>query len=278
MTDLILNLAPTGMIPTKEMNRHVPITPREIIEDCCACVELGASILHIHARDEDGLPTYRKEVYARIIDGIRTRHPDVIICVSLSGRDFSEFEKRSDPLSLTGDLKPDMASLTLSSLNFARQASTNDPTMVQRLAETMAEANIKPELEVFDVGMVNYAKYLIEKGLVQPPFYFNFLLGNIASCQVDPLHLGTLIASLPPNAVWACGGLGANQLPANVLGIVHGHGVRVGLEDYLWMDEKRTKLATNSDLISRVRDLAELLGHSFLSPRRTREKLCLTST
>lgn len=263
MDGLILNLAPTGMVPTREMNPHLPVTPAEIVEDCLRCVDLGASILHIHARDEDGAPTFRRDVYARIIGGIRERRPDAIICVSLSGRHFPDFEDRSDPLRLSGDLKPDMASLTLSSLNFARQASVNEPDVVRRLAETMADAGIRPELEVFDLGMVNYARYLIDRGVIKPPFYFNFLLGNVSSCQVDPLHLGALAAALPDRAFWACGGIGAGQLAANTLGILHGNGVRVGLEDYLWMDGARSRPATNVDMVRRVRDLATMLERAF---------------
>lgn len=156
-----------------------------------------------------------------------------------------------------------MASLTLSSLNFARQASVNEPDMVRRLAETMAEAGIRPELEVFDLGMVNYAKYLIDRGLIEPPFYFNFLLGNVSSCQLDPLHLGALAASLPEKSVWACGGIGDSQLAANTLGILHGNGVRVGLEDYLWMDRQRTELASNAGMVKRITELATLLERSF---------------
>lgn len=263
MDGLILNLAPTGMVPTKKMNVNVPLSPQEIIADCCRCIDLGAAILHLHARDDAGAPTYRRDVYARIIEGIREQRPEAIICVSLSGRDFPDFTERSEPLFLTGDLKPDMASLTLSSLNFARQASVNDPEVIRKLAETMAEADIKPELEVFDLGMVNYAKYLIDKGLIKPPFYFNFLLGNISSCQLDPLHLGTLIAALPEKSFWACGGIGDKQLAANTLGILHGNGVRVGLEDYLWMDPSREEPATNAGMVCRVKNLAATFHRSF---------------
>jgi 3-oxoadipate:acetyl-CoA acetyltransferase len=276
--DLILNLAPTGMLPTREMSPFVPITVQEIITDCRACADLGAAILHIHARDEDGQPTYRKEVYARIISGIRDTHPDVIICVSLSGRDFFEFEQRSDPLLLQGDLKPDMASLTLSSLNFARTASMNAPEMIVSLAKMMVDRGIKPELEVFDVGMVNYANYLAERAVIAPPYYFNVLLGNLAGAQPTPSHLATISHGLPANSLWCAGGLGQAQLTANTLGLLFGNGARVGLEDFLWLDKERRQLARNGDMILRLKKLADLLGKTFASASKVRAALGLDRT
>jgi 3-keto-5-aminohexanoate cleavage enzyme len=119
MNDLIINFTPTGMIPTKADNRHVPITPNEIIDDVKQAYDLGISMVHLHARDSQSQqPTYKKEVYAKIVSGIRNFAPDLVICVSTSGRMYNDFEKRSDVLQLKGDIKPDMASLTLSSLNF----------------------------------------------------------------------------------------------------------------------------------------------------------------
>ncbi len=275
MDGIIINLAPTGMVPTKEMNRHLPISIEEIVEDVVLCCSHGVSIVHLHARDELGQPTYRKEIYGRIIASIREVCPEVIICVSLSGRHFTTFEQRADPLLLTGDLKPDMASLTLSSMNFSKTASVNSPEMNLRLIARMAEAGIKPELEVFDSGMVNYACYLAQRGLMQPPYYFNLLLGNIASAQAKPLHLGLLMAELPPGSLWSGGGVGADQLVMNTMGIVFGHGARVGLEDYLWLDRERNKLASNLDLVQRIGQLADMYGKKIATPKEVRKALGL---
>ena len=144
--DLIINLAPTGLIPTRAMTLHVPLTPREIISDVLKCIKLGITTVHLHARDDHGETTYSKDVYAEIIRGIRNVDKDIVLCVSTSGRKFNDFEKRSDVLDLDGDLKPDMASLTLSSLNFNHTASVNSPHTIQALAEKMMRKNIKPEL------------------------------------------------------------------------------------------------------------------------------------
>jgi len=163
MTDLLVNFVPTGMVPTKQQTPHVPLDPPEIVDEVLQAYEAGIAIVHLHARDADGAPTYRKEVYARIIEGIRRHASDLIVCVSLSGRDFSLIDERADPLDLEGDLKPDMGSLTLSSLNFSGQASMNSPQVIQELAGRMSRRGILPELEVFDLGMVNYANYLLRK-------------------------------------------------------------------------------------------------------------------
>lgn len=274
---LILNLAPTGMVPTKGMNPHVPIAPPEIVRDTIRCVELGANIVHLHARDEaTGQPTHRKEIYARLIGAIRERCPDVVICVSLSGRSVGAFGKRSDPLNLTGDLKPDMASLTLSSMNFSRGASVNSPETIRRLAEKLAETDIKPELEVFDTGMINYARYLCGKNLLQTPLYFNLILGSIASAQARPAQLGLMMSELPPGSLWVGGGVGAAQLPMNALGMLYGSGARVGLEDSLWLDAQRSLPATNVDLVQRATAMARLFGRRLATPREVRAALGLT--
>lgn len=274
--DVIVNFTPTGMIPTKEMTPHVPVTPSEIAEDVHEALELGITMVHLHARDnETGAPTYKAEVYGRIIEKIRSFSKDLILCVSLSGRNIHEFEKRAEPLQLEGDLKPDMGSLTLSSTNFNREASVNSPETIQALAQRMNERGIVPELEAFDAGMINYAKYLARKGLLHEPYYFNLMLGNIACAQPDLLHLGVMIRDLPENSFWSVAGIGNAQLPMNSISIASGGGVRVGLEDNIWFDPGRTRLARNIDLVHRVHVLAEANEKTVMSPAELRKRLGL---
>jgi uncharacterized protein (DUF849 family) len=273
---LIINFAPTGMIPTKEMTPHVPISVAEIVEDVHEACELGISMVHLHARDPlSGKPTYKAEIFAEIIGGIRRFSPELIICVSLSGRDFIEFEKRAAPLELDGDLKPDMGSLTLSSVNFNRQASINEPSMIQALALRMKERGISPELEAFDIGMINYARYLEKKALIAPPFYFNLLLGNIACAQADLLHAGIMIRDLPEQSFWSLAGIGDSQLPMNSVAIAIGGGVRVGLEDNIFFDNRRTSLARNADLLKRIHAIAKNHERPVMTSRELRRLLDL---
>ncbi|NSW94568.1 MAG: 3-keto-5-aminohexanoate cleavage protein [Bacteroidales bacterium] len=270
--DLIIDFTPTGMIPTKDITPYVPVSPDEIIEDVRKVYELGITKVHIHARDPDtGEPTYKKEIYAEIIKGIREYAPDLVICVSLSGRTFRKFEERSEVLELDGPLKPDMGSLTLSSLNFNKIASINSPEMIQALAEKMLKASIVPELEAFDSGMINYAKYLINKKIILPPYYFNILLGNIACAQADLLHAGIMIRDLPENSYWSIAGIGNFQLMMNSVSIAIGGGVRVGLEDNIWFNKNRTILARNIDLIERIHTIASANGRKVMSSSNFRK-------
>lgn len=273
---LIINFTPTGMIPTKKMTAHVPVSVSEIVEDVLRASELGITMAHLHARDPiTQSPTYKKEIYANIIEGIRKYAPYLVLCVSLSGRDFSSLEHRSDALLLDGVLKPDMGSLTLSSLNFNKVASMNSPEMIQDLAALMKAKGIVPELEAFDIGMINYAKFLTKRELLQSPYYFNLLFGNIACSQANLLHAGIMINDLPEDSLWSIAGIGDDQLKMNSLSVAIGGGVRVGLEDNLWYDSSRTKLATNIDLIKRIHAIAQANGREIMTPQEFRLKMNL---
>jgi len=274
--NLIINFAPTGMIPTKAMTPYVPVTVNEIVEDVHEAYEIGITIVHLHARDEHtGEPTYKAEVYRNIIEGIRKFAKDLVICVSLSGRNFKELEKRIEPLLLEGSSKPDMGSLTLSSVNFNHEASVNAPDMIKSLAWEMKCRGILAELEAFDAGMINYAKYLERKRLLEPPHYFNLLLGNIACAQADLLHAGIMVRDLPNDSYWSMAGIGDAQLMVNSIAIASGGGVRVGLEDNIWYDKSRTKPARNTDLIRRIHILAKTNEREVMTPYELRKLLRL---
>ena len=265
------------MIPTKEMTPLVPISPEEIIADVLNCINLNISMVHLHARDKNGKPAYQKEIYAKIIEEIRKKNKDVILITSTSGRNYCEFYKRSAVLELKDALKPDMASLTLSSVNFNKTASINSPDMIIKLAEKMMVNDIKPELEIFDLGMVNFAHYLIKKELIKPPYFFNIILGNIATAQANLLPLGIIVSELPENSYWSLGGVGYYQSKMNALGVVMADGVRVGLEDNIWYDENRTELATNYSLVERVVKIANVFGRPIATPLEVREMLNLNN-
>lgn len=254
---IIVNFTPTGMVPTKSMNPKVPIYENEIIEDTIAAWEEGITLVHLHARSSDEMPTYKKETYQKIIEGIEKYCSDLVICLSLSGRNFNEFEKRSEAI----ELMPDMGSLTLSSLNFTKQASVNDPEMIVKLVEKMNDYGVKPELEVFDLGMINFSKYLIQKGLIKAPFYYNIIFGNIAGMQSDLMQMGTALNFLPENSYWAFGGIGNQQLQANAVAIASGGGVRIGLEDNLYFNGV---LTDNISLLKRVKTLADIHNREIM--------------
>jgi 3-keto-5-aminohexanoate cleavage enzyme len=274
--ELIVNFCPTGMIPTKQMTPHVPIAPAEVVEEACGALERGVAIVHLHARDEKGKPTYRAELYETMILGIRGHFPDAIVCVSCSGRDFPEFERRSEVLELTGAARPDLASLTLTTLDFPTGTSQNAPEMVIALGEKMVARGIKPELECFDFGMINAANMLIAKGLLgETPYYFNLLLGSRYSVPATARHLSNMVADLPHGSIWSAAGIGLFQLPMNTLAVAMGGHCRVGLEDNIYYDFDRAQLATNIGLVDRIALLAETFGRRMATPARARALLGL---
>jgi 3-keto-5-aminohexanoate cleavage enzyme len=199
----LINFCPTGAVNTKHDNPSLPVTVDEIIADCQMALEKGCQMLHLHARCERGEQTGEPAIYRDIISRIRATPlgRSAIVCVTTTGRHQNDPQSRARVLSLEGGVKPDMASLTLSSLNFMHSASVNPPQTVEYLAAQMLEADIKPELEVFDLGMLNLVHVLIRKKLIQPPYYINLLLGNIATAQANVHHLSALLAGLPADAV-----------------------------------------------------------------------------
>jgi uncharacterized protein (DUF849 family) len=166
-----------------------------------------------------------------------------------------------------------MASLTLGSLNFPKQASVNAPATIQGLAERMRERGIVPEWEVFDFGMLDYASYLRGRGLLLDPAYVNLLLGSLGTLAATPLNLALLVERLPAGATWAATGVGRFQLAVNRLAIAMGGHVRVGLEDNLWFDDARTDLATNPRLVERLVRVARAMGREPATPDQVRERL-----
>jgi 3-keto-5-aminohexanoate cleavage enzyme len=274
---LIINLAPTGMVPTKEMTPHVPESTAEILEDVERCRAHGVAIVHVHARDGEGRPSHRAEHFAPIVAGIRAIDPQLVVCVTCSGRFAVDVDSRAEVLTLEGDAKPDMASLTLGSNNFARQASVNAPDTIRALAERMRERGIVPELEVFEPGMVAFGRHLVDRGLIAGPCYVNILLGNPGTARLSPGSLGAFLAEMPEDWTWAAAGIGRHQLAANTMAIAAGGHVRVGLEDNIWWDRDRTTPATNERLVRRVAEIAEQLERPLATPAEVRARLGLPS-
>ena len=274
---LIVNAALTGMVPTRAQVPHVPVTPEQIVDDAVACVDAGATILHLHARCADESPAWERAGYEAVIPSIRAQRPGAVICVSTSGRDVAELERRADVLELTGDARPDMASLTLGSLNFRTTASVNAPDTIVRLAARMAERGIRPELEIFDTGMAYLAAELLDRGTLEPPLYANLILGSVNTAPATARSLAHLVDALPPGTTWAAGGLGPFQLPMTAMAIFMGGHVRTGLEDNPAYVAERTRPATNPGLVARVAELAAIAGRPLASATEVRERLALAA-
>jgi len=261
----IINFTPTGTQTTRS-NSFAPLLPNEIIEEVHQANELGISIVHLHARDEVTLEnTYKKETYQKIIEWIKKHCPELLICVSLTGRNFPEIEKRTEVL----HLYPDMGSLTMSSLNFPSGASINQPEIILSLIESMDKYGVQPEIECFDTGMLNYTNYLISKNILKPPYHINIILGNIYNGQCDFGTLSTIKSNLVPNTFTCLGGIGSQQLKSNVYGLLDFDGIRIGLDDNLYYKDKEK--TTNIDLLNRVHRIMEELNVSHYKSSELRE-------
>ena len=271
--ELIINLAPTGMVPTRADTPHVPLTPEEVASDVRRCRDAGASIVHIHPRDELGEPTQSPARAAEFITAVRSAVPDIVVCITTSGRRDPALEGRAAVLDLDGSVRPDMASLTLGSLNFPKQASINAPATIQGLAERMRDRSIVPEWEVFDFGMLDYAAYLREHGLLADPVYVNLLLGSLGTVAATPLNLALMVERLPRDATWAATGIGRFQRPVTHWAVAMGGHVRIGLEDNVWFDDERSDLATNPRLVERVVGVARAMGREPATPDQVRQRL-----
>jgi uncharacterized protein (DUF849 family) len=264
---LIIQVAPTGIVPSRIDTPYVPITPEEIAGDTHEAYKLGASVVHIHARDDEGRPTHRVEAYEEIVSRIRKKCPGIIICVSTSGRMDPDIGHRSEAL----DLGPDMASLMMGCVNFSKNPSVNPIDTIQRLACAMNDRGIKPELEIFEPGFINTAKYLAKKGYLKMPSHFNLLLGSLGSISADVRDLVYLVESLPPGCTWSASGIGRFHAQITATAILMGGHVRTGIEDTLYYDHEKRELATNKGLVERAVRMAGELGRDIASPAEARE-------
>jgi uncharacterized protein (DUF849 family) len=271
----VITLAPTGMVPRRHDHPAVPEQPEQIAADVVSAVAAGVSCVHLHARDEGGDPTYTLERYRETVRAVRRVAPDVVISVSTSGRVHTRFEERSEVLALDGDVKPDLASLTLGSMNFPTQASVNEPRTIQRLADVMRERGIVPELEIFDFGMIDYAHYLIGRRVLEPPFVCNLLLGSLGTASATALNLALMVERLPAGTYWQAAGIGRFQWPMTSLSVAMGGHVRTGLEDNLYLDADKRHPATNDALVRRLATLASACGRALASADEARQLMGL---
>jgi uncharacterized protein (DUF849 family) len=262
----IINFTPTGTQTTRD-NSFAPLLPNEIIEEVHSANEVGISIVHLHARDEETLNnTYKKETYQKIIEGIKKHCPDLLICVSLTGRNFPELEKRTEVL----QLYPDMGSLTMSSLNFPTGASINQPETIISLIKEMDKYGVQPEIECFDSGMLNYTNYIISKNILKPPYHINVILGNIYNGQCDFGTLSTIKSNLPTNSYTCLGGIGSQQLKSTTYGLLDFDGIRIGLEDNLYYKDKEK--TTNIELLKRAHRIMNELDITHYTSNELRQR------
>jgi 3-keto-5-aminohexanoate cleavage enzyme len=275
MKKLIITVAPTGSIPRKKDTPYVPVTPDEIVETASLCEQEGASVIHVHCRDEKEDPTSDYTTFKETVDKIRKR-THLVVMVSTSGVAGKSDEERANVLKT----RPDMASLTTGSLNFAGRKPSivyvNTWETVTFLARKMHELNIKPEIEAFDVGFIQQGVKLAQMGLVKEPAHFQFVMGVDGGIPATVDNLLHMCRQFPSGSTFSVAGVGKSQLSITTSAIVLGGHVRVGLEDNVYY--AKGELAPNEEFVARVRKLAELLQREVASPEEARNILGLKTT
>ncbi|MGG1291849.1 3-keto-5-aminohexanoate cleavage protein [Bacillus smithii] len=269
MEKLIITVAPTGSQTTRKHTPYLPLTPKEIADSVYEAWQAGASIAHIHVRDENGNNTLSLDTYIEVVNRIKDKC-DIIINLTTAGGVAMNDEDRLRVC----ELGSEMATFDAGSMNFGSSVFLNSPNFLERLAIKMKEYQIKPEIEIFDVGMIANTMRIIKKGLIEPPFHFQFVLGIQGGMPATPKNLLFLAESIPSGSTWSAIGASKEQLAINTMSILMGGHVRVGMEDSVYY--RKGELAkTNAQFVERIVDLSRTLGRDIATPNEARKILGL---
>ncbi|MDC7228459.1 MAG: 3-keto-5-aminohexanoate cleavage protein [Spirochaetales bacterium] len=275
MSDLadkvIITVAPTGAWPSKKDNPNVPLTPSEIAADVIACWKAGASVAHLHMRDDEGLGTMDKVKFKETVERIRD-NSDIVLNLTTSGDLNATEETRMAHLI---ELKPELASFDCGSMNWMHSGLfLNPPKFLEKLATVMKENGVKPEIEVFDAGMLYNALYYLKKGFLEAPLHFQFVLGAAGGTAATVENLVYLKSLLPEGATWSALGIGKGHLPVMLSTIALDGHVRVGMEDNV-VYAKGQLAESNSQFVERTVRLVKEANKQNATPEEARQLLGL---
>lgn len=269
MEKLIITAAICGAEVTKDHNPAVPYTVEEIGREAESAYKAGASIIHLHVREDDGTPTQDKARFKACMDEIKKRCPDVIIQPSTGGAVGMTDEERLQPT----ELGPEMATLDCGTLNFGGdEIFINTENTIKNFGRILKERGVKPEIEVFDKGMIDYAIKFQKQGFIDKPMHFDFVLGVQMSATARDLAF--MVDSIPEGSTWTVAGMGRHQIPMAMIGMAMGGNVRVGFEDNVYLS-KGVLAKSNGELVEKVVRIAMELGREIATPDEAREILSL---
>jgi len=272
MEKLIITVGITGSRITREQTPYIPVTPQEIAQSGIESWRAGASVLHVHVRDpKTGLGTQDHSIFKEVVDRIRGE-TDAILCLTTSGipgRNL-EFGERLVPLSFN----PELVSFDAGTINMRENVFLNPPEFLEILAKETLAKGIKPELEVFEVGMVYTCLRFLERGLLKPPLHFQFVLGVLGGMPATAKSLLHLSEIIPQDSTWSVIGIGPGQLPMAMIAMVMGGHVRVGLEDNTYYS-KGVLAKNNAQLVERVVRIAKEFGREIATPQESKKILNL---
>jgi len=272
MEKLIITAAISGAEVTKEHNPAVPYTVEEIGREALAAYEAGAAIIHLHVRHDDGTPTQDVGRYAECIAEIKRLCPDVIIQPSTGGAVGMSNAERMQPLQLV----PEMATLDCGTVNFGGDdIFVNTENTIKEFGAKMIEIGTKPEVEVFDKGMIDTAIRLAKQGFINTPMHFNFVMGVTGGIAASMRDLSYMVDSIPAGSTFTATGIGRHEFPMAALAIATGGHVRVGFEDNIYLS-KGVLAKSNGELVAKVVRIAKELGREIATPAEARTILGLS--
>jgi 3-keto-5-aminohexanoate cleavage enzyme len=269
MQPVMITAAMVGAEVTKAQQPKLPTTPQEIIQAAVECYEAGASIIHIHVRDSEGNATQDAGLFREVVEGIRACC-DVITQVSTGGAVWMTAEERLQSI----ECRPDMATLTTGTVNFGESVFMNNRELVETFARRLQQYEIVPEIEIFDMGMLDEALRLRSMGLLSDPIQFDFVMGVPGAIGADPGHLMHMVRCLPPGSTWSVAGMGRHQLTLGMIALALGGHVRVGFEDNIYY--RKGQLAeSNAELVARIARIAREMDRPVATSDQAREILRL---
>ncbi|MDL2209621.1 3-keto-5-aminohexanoate cleavage protein [Desulfovibrio sp. OttesenSCG-928-O18] len=250
---LIITVATTGSITTRENHPDLPLHPKEIAQSVYECYQAGAAMAHVHVRDDAGKPSMAMDKFAETVGLIREKCPIIINMTSSGGRGLVlTDEDRIDPIVA---LKPEMCSLDCGSVNFGDRIFENHPHFLQKLATRAREAGVKPEIECFDVSMIENGKRMFKEGFLDGPMHFQFVMGVRGGMPATIENLMFMKSKLPSDATWSVIGVGSGHMPLMVTAMMEGGHVRVGMEDNVFY-KKGVLAKSNAQFVERTVRLA----------------------
>ncbi|NRB63670.1 MAG: 3-keto-5-aminohexanoate cleavage protein [Saprospiraceae bacterium] len=281
---IIITAALTGVLATRHQSPHIPYTPQEIADEGKRAIDGGASILHIHARQPNGMPAYDVDTYAQIDAAVKAACPDAIINYSTGAIGISN----EDRIHHIDALKPDMAALNMGSMNYAiysrkKKSFHHDHVFanpfrdIRFFLERMQQAGTRPEMECFDTGHIHNATPLIDMGLLTPPFQFSMIMGVLGGIPATTQNLVHQVSQLTPSSHWQLIGIGRKQWAMVMAALSMGGNVRVGLEDNLYLPDGSLSPSNGASVEEAVK-LARIAGLQPASPLEARSILSLTKT
>ena len=269
---VIVTAALTGAVTTKKDNPNLPTQPEEICKAALEAYDAGAAMVHLHMRNEDDTPTMRFDRFEETVKLIRATGCPVLLNLTSSGGQGFGWEERIKPFK---ELKPHMASLDAGTMNWLNTVVfMNEPGFLELCGKEMIAAGVKPEIEVFDMGMLNTAKYYLKKGILQGPAHFQLCLGAPGGMEATTENLLYLVNHLPEDCTWSTFGIGRGANEVMMAALALGGNVRVGLEDNVYYNAGQ-KAESSAQFVERVGRIVKELGRSLATPDEANEILGL---